>query len=534
MGSNCSTKPLPDTTNLCAVSVDNFAPEPMPHFCTLLGVGGDSYRNEYCSLMSTAGEWGDPQTIDNECSYNDCNAYQEWTGSGCCKTCCGIIGGGMECKRKSFTGNPITCCFNDMTCTAPNAESNPQQCYSDAGRQQACSDGTGGQPDYRWLSSTDCQEALIPYCTGTLPTDNPNSTAWLDRWTTSSTTGSCDYALRRNLFRSIDPCFPLGLTGTGVCNVPPPAPFDAEGYFWAQRLISAAFAQYEKQGFQIGALPGFPGYNTWQDFMYNNICCPFPGLCQDALQEICSNKTAQRISLNPAVAQWCGCHLPSGEYEDYSVKFNIPPECTPMCNRAGTIPIVGINGDPVNCRQNICLIDGVTVNLINAQVGGGIEFNQVCSNCPVGAQCSCVISNTTLDIENSTIGGNVVPVAEGCGSFICSQTNPGTTGPNTLSVPCGTTAGFNPYLEFEAEQAAANATAKKNAWLWTLIAIGIAMILIYVIIFIVHPIMGEQAAVASPIVTAPTPRFFTPVTPTQSVPSSTFLFDSSGFRSIEG
>jgi hypothetical protein len=122
-------------------------------------------------------------------------------------------------------------------------------------------------------------------------------------------------------------------------------------------------------------------------------------LCQDGLDRVCETQTAQRISLNPAIAQWCGCHLPPQEYEDYSVKFNIPPECTPMCNRSGTIPIVGINAEPVNCKQNVCLIDEVTVNLINAQIGGGITFDQICGNCG-GNPCSCIISNTEIDIIN--------------------------------------------------------------------------------------------------------------------------------------
>jgi len=134
--------------------------------------------------------------------------------------------------------------------------------------------------------------------------------------------------------------------------------------------------------------------------------------------------------------------------------------------------------------------------------GGGIEFDQICGNC-AGAQCSCIVSNTTLDIENSTAGGNVVPLEEGCGSFLCSQTNPGTTGPNTINIPCGGTAGFNPYAELEAEQAAAQAAAKKNAWLWTLIAIGIALALIYFIILFVHPIMGTMGYGVEPMTVMP-------------------------------
>lgn len=485
MGTNCGKDfPPPDTINQCAIDFNQQTN--IPNFCTFAGPAGDGYRSEYCSLMSDAGEWGDPQPFDNFCNYADCMPFLQVT-PGCCRACCGIIGESVRCRRQHFRGDPVTCCFNDMNCTNPDASTNPPQCYSDAKKQKACDNGTENG-NYRTLTGTGCQDVMMQYCTGTLSTDDPNSTAWLDRWTQNGgQNGSCTYALIRNLYRTSVPCLgTVPLPTPGICNQPPIFPVDAEGYFWGQRLVSAAMAKYKEQGFEIGTLPGFPGYNPWQDFLYSEICCPTPGLCQDGLDTVCSDKTSQRISLNPAVAQWCGCHLPQGEYEDYSVKFNIPPECTPMCNRVGTIPITGINADPINCRQNICLIDDVTVNIINSTIGNGLDFNQVCANCG-DTQCSCIVSNTTIDISNSTIGGNVIPINEGCGSFTCSQTNPGITGPRVINVPCGTTGSFNPYAEYEAEVAAAQANAKKNAWLWTLIAIGIALVLIYFIILIIHP-----------------------------------------------
>ena len=502
MGNNCN-RPLPDTTNLCDVSLGEQTPEPMPGFCAIATPRGDTYREEYCRLMSTAGEWQDPEQFDNKCSFNDCVPYQD-VGFGCCGACCGILGAGLLCRRARFTGDPATCCFNDLACAGVTAGANPPQCYSDPEKQNACSDGQNGQPNYRSIVSTSCQDYFTQFCTGTLRDDDPNSTEWLDRWTVNGGgTGSCAFAIARNIFQvgGTGHCFPPPPPIPGICNIPPFAPLDSEGYFWAQRLVSAAMVRYTDQGFEIGSLPGFPGYNPFQDFLYNNVCCPYPGLCQDGLETICADKTAQRISLNPAVAQWCGCHLPEGEYQDYSVRFNIPPECTPMCNRVGTIPIVGINAEPIRCTQNICLIDGVTLNLINSQIGGGIDFNQICGNCQ-GAQCSCIVSNTTVDISNSSIGGNVIPVSEGCGSLTCSQTNPGTTGPVNITVPCGSTAGFNPFAQFEAEQAAAEAAAKKNAWLWTLIAIGIALLLIFLIIAFVQPNIYPSDAV---IVQTPRP-----------------------------
>lgn len=491
MGGNCGNYPQPSTTNLCFTSVGEgaFGPEGMPNFCTLAGVGGDSYRREFCAAMSNAGEWGNPIQVNTlGCNYNDCNAYQA-VPSGCCDACCGIVGAGLDCQRLTFTGEPIPCCFNDLACQATGGISNPPACYSDPQQQRACADGQNGQPNYRDITSTDCQDVISQYCTGTLPTDNPTSVTWLDRWTNGPNgRGPCYNALIRNIFRST-PCInPNGIPFVqGICGLPAPFSYDAEGYFWGERLVSAAMARYAQQGFNIGTLPGFPGYNPFQDFLYNNVCCPYPGLCQSGLDTVCAVHTAQRLSLNPTLAQWCGCHLPGGEYEDYSVKFNIPPECTPMCNRVGTIPIVGIDATAIGCNQNVCLIDGVTVNLVNAQIGGGINFNQICNNC-VNSVCSCVVSDTTVDVENSIIGGNVVPIAQGCGVLTCSQTNPGLTGPNTITVACGT--GFNPYAQFDAEVQAAQQQAQKQSWLYTMIAVGIGLVLIFLFIFFIQPNFG--------------------------------------------
>ena len=494
MGNNCGTKPMPDTRNLCLPSLGQVS-SAMPNFCTLRGVGGDSYRNNYCSLMSIAGEWGNPKTVGT-CQYNDCNNVQEF-GGGCCDGCCGIAGGQLGCTRLQFTGQPIPCCLNDVACD-PTINNYTPGCFSDSNQQNTCADGVPGPngeyvPNYRSIVSTDCKAKLTEYCTGTLPTDNPNSTDWINRWTINNGgTGSCYNALIRNLFNvpnaGTGHCFNTDviLLPPGVCNITPQFPYDADGYFWGQALIEATMTRLQEQGINIGTLPGFPGYNPFQDFLQTNVCCPYPGLCQTGLDTICAQYTTQRISLNPAIASWCGCHLPPQEYQDYSVKFNIQPQCTPTCNRIGTIPIVGNDGLPILCTNNVCLIDDVTVNLVSSQIGGGLNFNQVCGNCGTNNQCSCIISDTTVDITNSTIGGSVIPIFEGCGTTTCTQTNPGTTGPATITVSCGT-GSFNPYTQYQEQVAAQQAQAQKSSLLWTVLVIAIACALIYLIILFIHP-----------------------------------------------
>lgn len=529
MGNNCASYPDPDTQNQCYTGIMQpaFPNSSMPNFCTLEGPAGDSYRSTYCAAMSSAGEWGDAQAVDTgTCNYDDSKPYVA-VGAGCCDGSCGIIGSRLQCYRQNFTGDPLTCCFNDVACVAPGG--NPPQCFSDAAQQNTCDDGSL-QHNYRSIVSTDCQDVIYEYCTGTLPSDDPASTAWLDRWNDPS--GGCSYAIARNIFElgGTGHCFTPPPTVPGICNAKYDIPFSAQGYFWAQQLVGAAMARFQEQGFTIGSLPGTQGYNPWQDYMYDNICCPYPGLCRSGLQDACALHTAQRLSLNPETAQWCGCYLPPQEYEAYSVNFNIPPQCTPMCNRVSTIPIVGINGEPIACEQDICLIDNVTLNIVNSQIGGGINFNQICDNC-AGAQCSCIVSNTTVDISNSTIGGNVVPIADGCGSVTCSQTNPGITGPNVITVECGST-GYNPYTEYEAKVAAAKQSAEKSSWLWTIIAIGIGLVLIFIIIFFVYPILAPAQPKKTPT-TTPTTATTASIVNQDVIPPAAAFLQAPGFTSVE-
>jgi hypothetical protein len=483
----------PDTANLCYVSVGDYAPG-MTGFCAAITASGEAHRRNNCREMSTGGEWGNYRKGD-ECCYNSIYTYQKMS----CVCCigdpldgdCSVPGRGVECQRTAFSGDPVTCCFKDLACNNDGDPSAPAACFSDAAKQNTCSDGQNGQPDHRSLVSSGCQDVMLEYCTGTLPTDDPNSTDWIERWTTNSGgTGSCNYILQRNVFAvgGTGHCFiPTPTPTPGVCNLPTQYPLDSAGFFWGQRLINAAVAKYTSQGFRIGTLPGLPGYNPWQDYLYYNVCCPISGLCQEALTNTCADRTAQRISLNPAVAQWCGCHLPVGEYEDYSVKFNIPPQCSPSCNRFGTIPITDGSGQPIRCKQDICLIDNVTVNLVNAQIGNGIDFNQMCDNCG-GGQCSCIVSDTTVDLANSTIGGNYVPIGQGCGNLTCNQTNPGTTGPFVIPVSCSATGPFNPYAEYEAEVDALQAKARKTSWFWTMLIVVGGLLVVFFILLIIHPV----------------------------------------------
>lgn len=468
MGCSPSSTPI-STENQCLVSKGGTTG--LNDFCVEGNNANNPYRTEYCGKISSAGEWVSVTPPLNEnCAYGCSTLPIQCFGSKCVN---GNSGWGATCERVSFTGNPVECCFNDFNCNTGTVE----LCFSDSTRQNTCSDGNNGEPNHRSIVGTDCQDVIFNYCTGT----GDNSTEWLNRWFgPTGMTGTCSYAIKRNLYRNSFPCGPVIEPIGGICNIPPPLPYDSEGFFWAQSLISAAMEKYNLQGFNLGVSVGDVGYTPWQEIIYD-LCCKYPGICQDGLQKVCSARTADRISRNPKTAQWCGCHLPIEEYEDYAAKYNIPPQCTSICNRVDTIPITGINGNPITCTQNVCIIDDITVNVISSQVAGGIAFSQVCANCPAGG-CSCIISNATVDVVNSTIGGVLIPISEGCGSLNCQQTNPGKIGPNTIPTPCGVGA-YNPFETYDVNYSNAQATANKNSWLWTIVIIIVFLIIVFLAVY---------------------------------------------------
>lgn len=476
MGNNCGTHPPPDTRNLCFTSVGSRSPS-MPNFCAPSGPLGEPIREQFCQNMSTANEWGDPHITAGLCNMDSCQPGLK-VPPGHCGNCVGVAGSGLTCERESFTGDAVQCCFNNLDCV-DNPTQYEDKCFSDANHNNTCSDGLNGQPNHRNIISGDCKDTLFQYCTGTLSTDNED-TDWISRWT--SPTNNCYDAMMKNVLIEIGVgnrqrrCFTPPTPIKGLCGLNLPANFeiDSDGYYWATNLMSEVMKRYEGQGYTLGSLPGLPGWDPFQEFIYEQVCCPYPGLCQGGLNDVCSSHDTTRISLNTSLLQWCGCHLPDSEYQPYSDKFGIRQECTPICNRADVIPLTTINGDNVKCLSNVCLIDDVSVNIINSTVGNGIEFNQVCGGCEPGT-CECVVSDTTVSIINSSVGGTIIPITQNCGSISCNQTNIALTGPTLIPVPCEGQP-TNPFAEYDERVTEAQQQASKNSLFWTMFAVGVGLL----------------------------------------------------------
>jgi hypothetical protein len=420
-----------------------------------------------------------------------------------------------------------------MVCST-DPSPNPAACYSDSARQKTC------DPCYRSLTSDadtiiptasggtttcgaegngGCKDVMLQFCSGSdLSNDDPESIQILsDRWFTFVSgvyqPGPCTFALERNLFENIPtPCVAKGAipfttscrslipsSGTTATSGEPGtagvnmSALSSAGVAWGQELFAAVFAKYKALGFTIGSVPGTIGYNPFQDYLYN-ICCQVPIICSGSLDSICSIYSAQRLSFDPDVANWCGCYLPDQEYASYVDAYQINKECTPMCNRLTTIPIVNGANSAILCTQDICIIDDISINLNNTSSNGGINISQLCGNCSgtFGSRstCSCIIQNNTIEGANAVIGN--INLNEACSSTTCNVTNPGFPGlPPTIEVPCDQISDPNSvYSQELAQLQAAEAAQRRRTLAVYLIIFGVFLVVVIIAYFLIRPRFG--------------------------------------------
>lgn len=421
--------PPPTTTNQCNSIGDHWKP---PGFCT--ANDDESFREAVCVALGAPGEWDyDPSSQPGiaSCYYNgNTNNSVGIPGSA---TCPGYSGGDVVCVRIGYAGDNLQCCINDVAFNSQQpsgtAGASPPACFSDMAKQKTC------DPCFRnitWQtpcasgSGKGCRDLMHSYCLGE---DLPiGDTSWINRWYDPITlqSGPCTHALKRNLFPHFNTPATLGsvpFPSVGSCTPVDGKlyPVAAGGAAWGSELMRETFKKYASDGLSIGSSPGQPGYNQFQEWL-QGICCASPVLCGSSLSQVCSSYTAEELPLNPSIANWCGCYLPDKEYAKYVDLYQVNKECTPMCNRPATIPIVAGDNNPYTCSQTVCIIDDLTLNFAES-TAGTVSISQVCNSCSpqsgnATGTCSCVINGNEINVASSTIGN--IDIGQSCSSKTCN------------------------------------------------------------------------------------------------------------------
>lgn len=525
-------------------------------FCTYGGSSGNSYRQDWCSRVGHGNSEWKASGTGNSCGYNNCAPYQAETKSGCCHGCCQSDGKGAVCQRVAFKGDAAQCCLNDFKGCGLNAGTfSPGQdntakyvdlCFSNSQIGQApsyanclnTSQSSAGDcsrtcnPCQRDISANStivtpdkcdtsgkfgnyCSSVLTEYCAGgDLP---EGDSSWINRWVNDDGTPvryGCLNALMRNVYAPPlnDPinynsklpiqcnlvsnyfktiaastsCTPMSMDGTSP-----------EGLTVASAMLAAVSARYKADGFVLGSLPGMPGYNPFQDFLYADVCCPFPLLCKSLLTNTCGQYSSQQMTDNPSIANWCGCYLPDGEYEKWTKTYQTSKQCTPLCNRTTAVPLVDLNNQPMRCNQDICIIDDTSIQLANTTVNGSVNVTQMCGNCHSGINQSSPSSCQCLIDSNSTIisGGQVnnVNVKEQCTTSSCTGVDPNTG--QTMTLPCDQVGNEQQYIEQQqAAILAAKQAAQRQRNVNILILISVAIVIVIIAGFIIRPNLDNVEA----------------------------------------
>jgi hypothetical protein len=439
----------------------------------------------YCQNLSPV-EWV-VSDVGGLCDMSDCDGDSGVNfGAGCCHQCCGLpLGTHLDCQRTAFTGDPVICCVEDLVCNNPDLnEFNPPACFSDPSTSGGAQHHTC-DPTNRDATSPGCQTVMDGWCTGTDLL--PNDITWLNRWSGNITLGNsitytapCVQNLNRNLYNT------YGVTTPLFCGpFPHGLPVTNNGFAYAQQLITDAVTKYTNQGFVLGTTPGSPGYNTFQDTI-TSICKTTPGICANALKTVGASLNTSRLTQNPNAAQLFGCYLPDSEYTTYINDYGVPKQCSPMCNTSNTVPLVGPDGvTPMPCTNSSCIIDNVTIALSQSNVGGSINFSQVCKNCSSTSPneiitCNCLINGTSVIVANSQIGGNIDFNQNCSGTIQCFTTD---SAGNRIETPCDDTT--SPYNQQNLLNSQAQTNANNTGYYITLGIIIFAIIIVIIIYILV-------------------------------------------------
>lgn len=214
-----------------------------------------------------------------------------------------------------------------------------------------------------------------------------------------------------------------------------------------------------------------------------DVCRTNPGACDAVLKQKCVGVTRDQLSNNVNLANLCGCFMPDLQYALDS-SFGITRECDPVCAIGSAVAQLDTTtSNPAEfkkCKQSVCVIDDVTINILAHSVTGPISFSQACGSCAGNAgtgSCRCYIENVSLTSINSLIGD--VSFNQQCGGQpLCYKSAP-VAGAPPIQVDCGT---GTPIASGTGSSSGTGTGTNPVPFLW--IALAIMGVIILVILLI--------------------------------------------------
>jgi len=382
-----------------------------PEFTLVLG--------DTCEMCSLNYGCANSAGLGPDCN---CNAFAQWyTGSECAVV------------RGSYAGDPAACCLKSTSTATSGSKTTgfPRADPKDFTWQNIDAPSVVGHNNYT------CDPNLLSTCDNNAPTisfycsrldDLGTQLAWKPGQPTSSI-----YPELRN---------PTGYCSNFVNSM------NTMGSKGAAQTVLAGAVNY------MANTPGFKDFGATDPNKAKTVSnllqfCSNMGTCDAQLKAMCHAYTREQVfdaykkyleltRANPndvnAIAyknifQACGCHLPPSQYTKWG-NIGVTPPCDPICMLPDTIPQFE-NGVGVQCSQSLCVLDNITVDIINSQTGN-INFNTLCGNC-TGGNCRCIFSNINVLLSGSSSAGNI-NFEQSCGGN-CSMPDPNNPG-NFIQIDC--------------------------------------------------------------------------------------------------
>lgn len=364
-------------------------------FTTAVGEYCDGRIQKAFGEVNGSTEWIKigPGASGGVCS--NCNGLESGSGNGLCSSNgCSWSGVRQRCRRIAFHGDPVKCCRRSK---AINGES--LFCFDNDNKQNTC------DPQYRGFLQPACIGVMAGFCSG------DSETSYKNKWSGTSLTSDCLRFVQEN---------------TGNLNSYKP-------------VISAMVTRYLITDNNPITSPETSG-NAYDPFIQDliDVCKANPGACDDVLKQKCANVKRADLSGNVNLANVCGCFMPDIEYASNS-EFGIPRECDPVCALGSSIHLLDTTtSNPAKskeCKQSVCVIDDVTINVLANSVTGDVSFAQACSSCD-GGSCRCFIQDTTITAVNSLIGD--VSFSQQCGGAPSCYKSAPVAGAPPIQVDCDT------------------------------------------------------------------------------------------------
>lgn len=453
MGCSASATQNPEPNNFCGngdtigmtADVENacFFSTDIGTYCASANIG----HNQYCFgvINGATGpdtEWvpSSHSTLCGVCS--SCNGIEQGNGNGLCgfgSGSCSWAGVRYKCQRIAFNGDFTKCCRR-----SPSINGN-LFCFDNDTMKATC------DPAYRGFAQNNCIGIMETYCSSDTPVPpDPLTETMVAKWTGTPQTKDC-----------------LRFVAENQGKLPFYQPVINAMVFRYLITLAKPITSSSSDG---------PNHDPFIDTIVQ-ICRVNPGACDTTLLQKCQGVTRQQLETNINLVNLCGCFMDDIEYSKFS-QFGINRICDPVCVIGSTVKPLDTTSDPndakfLECKQSICVIDDVTIQILGGSATGDITFAQACGSCAnnTGAgSCRCYISDVTLQAVDSLIGD--VSFKQTCGTPICFRSNP-TAGGAPIQVDCETGAEVNNT---------GVSTNDRSNWLWILLAIlviGLILLIIF-------------------------------------------------------